>query len=330
MVLAELTAGDVTGIGYTYAHEATANLGRELASHVVVGQDPFDIPGIWGDLVRAERNLGRVGLGAMAVSMLDNALWDLKARLLGLPLARLLGAVRGSVPVYGSGGFISYTREELVNELAGWVNSGIPRVKMKIGLGVAEDISRISQVRTSIGGAPELFVDANEAYGRREALRVAEQLPSLGVTWFEQPIQQEDEGGMRFLRDALPLSVNLATGEYHSDLADFRDTLLAGSADVLQPDVTRCRGITGFLRAAALCEAFNVPVSSHCAPAQHVALGACVPNFLHLEYFVDHARIENLLFDGVREPRGGFLEPDLARPGFGFELREADLERYAA
>lgn len=174
MVLAELTAGDVTGIGYTYAHEATANLGRELASHVVVGQDPFDIPGIWGDLVRAERNLGRVGLGAMAVSMLDNALWDLKARLLGLPLARLLGAVRGSVPVYGSGGFISYTREELVNELAGWVNSGIPRVKMKIGLGVAEDISRISQVRTSIGGAPTTT----------PSKRTSKRLPAVATTSF--------------------------------------------------------------------------------------------------------------------------------------------------
>jgi L-alanine-DL-glutamate epimerase-like enolase superfamily enzyme len=328
LVLVELEAGNEWGVGYTYAHACTADLVKDLLNEVVLLQDAFDIPKIWGDLVRAERNLGRVGLGAMAVSAIDTALWDLKAKLLGLPLARLLGSVRSSVPVYGSGGFTSYTREEVKKQLLGWEEEGIEKVKMKIGLGVEEDLERIAFVRKALAPETALFVDANEAYQSREALWLAERME--GVDWFEQPIQAEDIEGMRFLRDHFPPALRLTTGEYLSDTADFREILIARAADVLQPDVTRCRGITGFLKAAALCESFNIPVSSHCAPSLHLALGCAIPNFLHMEYFFDHVRIERLVFDHDFELENGCLAPDWNQPGLGIEFKRKDAERYAA
>jgi L-alanine-DL-glutamate epimerase-like enolase superfamily enzyme len=330
MVLVELEAGGAWGLGYSYAHESTASLTRDLLRREVVDRDAFDIERVWGRLVRAERNLGRVGQGARAVSAIDTALWDLKAKLLGVPLATLFGRAREEAPVYGSGGFTSYTEGKLAEQLTGWAEEGIPRVKMKLGLGVERDLERVAHVAALLGRRARLFVDANEAYEPREALALAEGLVRFGVDWFEQPIQAENLAGMRFLRERFPRSLRLTTGEYLSDAARFRETLLAGAADVLQPDVTRCRGYTGFLKAAALCESFHVPVSSHCAPYLHLPVACAVPNLLHAEYFFDHVRVENLLFADLPRPARGGLAPQLDRPGHGLELKKADAEKFVA
>ena len=246
----------------------------------------------------------------MAISAVDAALWDLKARLLDVPLVTLLGAVRESAPIYGSGGFTSYSREHLQRQLGDWVAEGIPRVKMKIGRHSDDDPARVAEAREAIGPDTELFVDANGAYSRKEALALAEIFAvESGVTWFEEPVSSDDLEGLHLIRDRAPSGMDIAAGEYGYDLWYFRRMLEAGAVDVLQADATRCAGITGFMRVAALCEARSLELSSHCGPALHVHPCCAVTNFRHMEYFHDHVRIEHMLFDGVLTPINGELAP---------------------
>ncbi len=328
LVVCEVTAGNARGLGYTYADVSTARLIHDQLVPVLRGRDALDVPAAWVAMCHAVRNLGRPGVAAMAISAADAALWDLKGRLLGLPLVRLLGAARPAAPVYGSGGFTSYSIDRLQKQLGGWVAEGIPRVKMKIGTHPGEDLERVRAARDAIGDA-ELFVDANGAYSRKQALAFAERFAGLGVTWFEEPVSSDDLDGLRLIRDRGPASVDVAAGEYGYDLWYFRRMLQAGAVDVLQADASRCGGVTGFLRAAAVCESFGLPFSAHCAPALHLhPCCAVTVDFRHLEYFHDHARIESMLFDGAARPAGGALHPDLSRPGMGLDFKRQDAERF--
>lgn len=330
IVIVELRAGDQTGLGYTYADAATAQLIRDLLAHIVEGRDAMDVSGSWQAMVHAVRNLGRPGIASMAIAAVDSALWDLKAKLLELPLAILLGMTRDGVPVYGSGGFTSYSREQLQAQLRGWADAGIPRVKMKIGSKPADDLDRVRAARQAVGEATKLFVDANGAYDRKQALSFAGQFAELGVSWFEEPVSSDDLSGLRLLRDRAPEGMDIAAGEYGYDLPYFRRMLEAGAVDVLQADATRCAGITGFLRVGALSEAHCLPLSAHTAPALHLAPCCAVPRLRHLEYFHDHVRIEQMFFEGAISPVKGVLYPDLSRPGLGLEFKRKDAERYAA
>ncbi len=330
IVVVEATAGECTGIGYTYADVAAARLIESTLREVVVGIEAMAVPAAWEAMVRRIRNLGRPGICSAAIAAVDIALWDLKARLLGLPLAVLLGPVREAVPVYGSGGFTSYGVDELGAQLAEWVAGGIDRVKMKVGAAPDEDPARVRAAREAIGGGAELMVDANGAYTRTQALALAELFAESGVTWFEEPVSSDDLEGLRMLRERIPAGMAIAAGEYGYDLAYFRRMLEAGSVDVLQADVTRCAGITELLRVSALCQARSLPLSAHTAPAVHAHAGVALAPVVHLEYFHDHVRIERMLFDGAPEPERGMLAPDTSRPGLGLELRRSDAERYAA
>jgi L-alanine-DL-glutamate epimerase-like enolase superfamily enzyme len=280
--------------------------------------------------VHAVRNIGRPGAVAMAISAVDAALWDLKARLLNLPLVTLLGSVRDGVPVYGSGGFITYDLKRLTGQLGGWVEQGIPRVKMKVGQDAEEDLKRVEAVRRAIGDGPEIFIDANGGYATKEALSVADAAALQGVTWFEEPVSSDDLDGLRLLRERVPAPIEVAAGEYGYDPLYFRRMLHAQAVDVLQADATRCCGITGFLKAAALCDAEPLPLSAHCAPAIHMHPCCAARPVRHIEYFYDHVRIEQMLFDGVIEPVNGVLYPDRSRPGIGLEFKRQDAQRYAA
>jgi L-alanine-DL-glutamate epimerase-like enolase superfamily enzyme len=328
VVVAEVQAGPVTGLGYAYANAAAAELVGGVLAEAIAGQDALAIPAAWQAMVRAVRNLGRPGLASSAVAALDVALWDLKARALGLPLAVLLGQAREAVPVYGSGGFTSYGIERLREQLAGWAAQGMGAVKMKVGSRPEQDRRRVAAAREAIGGGVQLFVDANGAYARKQALAFAEAFAEAGVTWFEEPVSSDDLAGLRLLRDRLPATIEVAAGEYGYDAPYFRRMLAAGAVDVLQADATRCLGITGFLRAAALAEAFMIPLSAHTAPALHVHVCCAAPAVRNLEYFHDHVRVEALLFDGAPLPHGGLLAPDLTRPGLGLSLRRADAARF--
>jgi L-alanine-DL-glutamate epimerase-like enolase superfamily enzyme len=317
------TDSGLRGLGYSYANGATAALIKETLTPVVCGRDVQDVGGSWGAMVRAIRNLGRPGIASMAIAAVDIALWDLKARAVGLPLFKLLGPYRDAVPIYGSGGFTSYSEQELVAQLAGWVEQGIPRVKMKIGRDPDKDVARVRAVRKAIGNDAQLFVDANGAYHTKEALRQARRFAEEGVTWFEEPVSSDHLDELHFIREQTP-SMDIAAGEYGYDRFYFRRMVQAGAVDVLQADVTRCAGVTGWLQAAAIAHAFAVPFSAHCAPEIHAHVACAAPEFRHAEYFHDHVRIAHMLFDGVPEPHDGVLRPDPSRPGLGIELKRAD------
>ena len=330
MVTVQAFGGNKSGLGYTYADAATATLIQNLLAETVMRGDAMAPQASWDAMVSRTRNLGRPGIASMAISAVDIALWDLKARILDVPLVVLLGGVRSSVPIYGSGGFTSYSDRQLQNQLAGWVQQGIPRVKMKIGRDPQDDARRVGVARKAIGPTAELFVDANGAYCRKQALAQAEAFAAMDVRWFEEPVSSDDLAGLRLLRDRAPAGMEIAAGEYGYEAQYFRKMLAAGAVDVLQADATRCGGITGFLQASALCNAFHLPLSAHTAPAVHTHLGCATTPLRHLEYFHDHVRIETMIFEGVQQPVDGELSPDLSRPGLGIELKKANAQRFAA
>ncbi len=328
MVLVTLAAGGQTGIGYTYADASVARLINQTLRPLVEGEDALQIPAIWQKMVQKIRNNGNSGLTHMGIAAVDVALWDLKAKLLNLPLAQLLGMVHASFNLYGSGGFTAYTVEKLQKQLGGWAAQGIRQVKMKIGREPDRDLKRVKAAKAAIGDHCTLFVDANGAYSAKQALDKAYQFTDSGVAWFEEPVSSDDLAGLHFIREHAPPAMNIAAGEYGFNLTYFERMLEAGAVDVLQADATRCGGITGFLKAGILCEAHHVPFSSHCAPALHLHPSLASSAFYIAEYFHDHVRIEDMLFDGVQKPVDGIIRPDLSRPGLGLEFKHADAEKY--
>ena len=331
VVVAEPVAGGCRGLGFTYGTPACAPLIHDVLEPAVIGADPLDVPRVWREMVAAIRNVGRPGVASMAIAAVDTALWDLKAKLLDLPLCQLLGRAHDDVAVYGSGGFTSYTERELVDQLGGWVHErGIPRVKMKIGTAWGSDperdLARVEAVRRAVGEGPEIFVDANGGYSAKQAVRLCRPFEELGVTWFEEPVSSDDLSGLATVRSMT--AIDVAAGEYGYDLAYFSRMVEAGAVDVLQADVSRCAGITEWLRVAAVAAAKGLRISGHCAQSLHVHAAVAVPNIAHLEYFRDHARVDRLLFDGVLDPDGGVLRPDLSRPGLGLERKTQDADPY--
>jgi L-alanine-DL-glutamate epimerase-like enolase superfamily enzyme len=311
-----------TGLGYTYGHACLTSFIEDVLTPAVTGLDVCDTGAAWQAMVHAIRNHGRPGLASMAIAAVDTALWDAKARLLGRPLHRVLGASTDSVPVYGSGGFTTYSEAELIWQLTSWASQGIPRVKMKVGRD--DDVARARAVREALGPDIELFVDANGAYDRTQAASMGRAFAEeAGVKWFEEPVTSDDLAGLAALARSLPLDVT--AGEYGYHLEYFQAML--GSVDVIQADITRCAGVTEWLRVADAAAAAKIPLSAHCAPALHAHV-CCVPaNVRHIEYFHDHVRIENLFFDNVLKPVDGCLWPTDA-PGNGLEFKEPDAARY--
>jgi len=330
LVLVTASAGTEHGVGYTYADHATALLIRDTLAPVVSGRDAMSPNAGYMAMWRRIRNLGRPGICSMAISAVDCALWDLKARLLKIPLVTLLGQVREGIAIYGSGGFTSYSDQQLAQQLSGWVQQGIARVKMKIGRDAEADVHRVRMAREAIGNSAELYVDANGAYTRKQAIAQAQIFADFGVTWFEEPVSSDDLDGLRLIRDRAPAGMDIAAGEYGYDVFYFDRMLATGAVDVQQADITRCGGITSMLQVASLCQARNIPLSGHTAPALHAHIACAIAQFKNLEYFHDHVRIERMLFDGLPELVNGELRPDLSRPGLGLELKDADAQKFAA
>jgi L-alanine-DL-glutamate epimerase-like enolase superfamily enzyme len=321
-------AGGRTGLGWTYSSPAAASVVDHHLAGVLRGRDAFDVPGGWQAMHRACRNLGTKGLVMQAISAVDMAWWDLKARLLDCSLVRLLGGTTGRVPIYGSGGFTTYDDRELAAQVGWWRSAGAIAMKIKIGedrgRNVARDLARVQQLRELAGDGITLMVDANGAYTRGQACRVGVELDALGVTWFEEPVSSDDLAGLHAVRDAVRCDVS--AGEYAADSYDAAG--LVPVVDCLQLDATRCGGFTGWLRAAAVAQAHNVDVSAHCAPALHAQVADAAPNLRHVEWFADHVRLEPELVDGVPEVRDGALYVDPDRPGHGMSLNpSADTRR---
>ncbi|MGH9744034.1 MAG: enolase C-terminal domain-like protein [Candidatus Acidiferrum sp.] len=328
MVIVFVNASNKTGVGYTYADVATAKLIDTVLLPLVHGADAMNVQACWSAMRHAIRNLGRPGICSMAIAAVDSALWDLKAKLLDLPLVALLGAAQSSVEAYGSGGFTSYSISKLEKQLGGWAEQGMKAVKMKIGRNADEDLARVKAARKAIGAEVALYVDANGAYSRKQALLMAKRFAECDVVWFEEPVTSDDLLGLRLIRDRAPAGMEIAAGEYGYDLVYFQRMLEAGAVDVQQADASRCAGISEFMRVGALCDAANLPMSAHTSPSLHLHACCALDRLRNIEFFHDHARIEKMFFDGAIEPVDGRLHPDLSRPGMGIELKRTDVERY--
>jgi L-alanine-DL-glutamate epimerase-like enolase superfamily enzyme len=328
-VVVQVRAGDVEGLGWTYSAGAAALLIDEQLSRAVLGQDADDVAKCWSAMRRACRNLGARGLAMQAISAVDIALWDLKARAHELSLVELFGSCRDGVPVYGSGGFTSMSSDELRAQVDEWLAAGCTAVKIKIaeacGHRVERDLARVTQVRGQVGDDVTLMVDANGGYARAQARRLGAAFDDLGVAWFEEPVSSDDLDGLAAVRDSVRCDV--AAGEYAADSYDIER--LCPVVDCLQLDVTRCGGYTGFLRGAAIAAGHNLEVSAHCAPALHAPVAAATPNLRHVEWFADHVALEPLLVDGVPVLEAGAMLPNRT-PGHGLRLRlDADRWRTA-
>jgi L-alanine-DL-glutamate epimerase-like enolase superfamily enzyme len=323
-------AGGEQGLGYTYAGSETAALIRDVLAEAIKGHDAMSPPAVYMTMWRKIRNIGRAGVCSMAISAVDCAVWDVKARILGVPLVSLLGAVREAAPVYGSGGFTSYTNRQLADQLGGWARQGIGAVKMKIGRHPEQDPERVEVARKAIGENTKLYVDANGAYSPRQALAQMEMLAAHDVRWFEEPVTSDNREGLRFVRERASPRMDIAAGEYGYDPFYFRQMLEDRAVDVLQADITRCGGVTAFMQVDALCQAFNIPLSAHTAPALHTHAACAAIQFTEVEYFHDHVRIEEMFFDGLPRLVKGALQPDRSRPGNGLELKRADARKFAA
>jgi L-alanine-DL-glutamate epimerase-like enolase superfamily enzyme len=328
IVVVELEADGECGVGYTYGDQSVAAFIDSKLRQVVYGADAMAPGAAWTAMQQKIRNAGRPGVGAMAVSAVDVALWDLKARLLGVCLADALPRFHDAAPIYGSGGFTSYSTAQLTEQLHGWMEAELPRVKIKVGRDPRRDPGRLALCREVIGEEVELMVDANGAFSPKQALEQAAIYAGYGVSYLEEPVSSEDREGLAFLRQQGPAGMAIAAGEYEWDLPRLAE--LAGCVDILQADVTRIGGITSMLRADGICKALQRPFSAHCAPAISAHVCCAMETLEHLEYFHDHVRVEGMLFEGTLDPRGGALVPDRTRAGLGLELNCEEAERWAA
>lgn len=329
IIVVQLHAGGQVGMGYTYGHAAVAEVVHGKLRPRIEGADAFAVRRVWHDMRHAVRNLGRPGLASYAIAAVDVALWDLSARLLGIPLVDRLGLAREAAPIYGSGGFTSLSDPDLQAQLLGWVEQGIPAVKLKVGRDPQRDPERVALVREAVGPDVGVMVDGNGAYRRKQALWAAERFGDEGVVWFEEPVSSEDLEGLRLLCERAPAGMEIAAGEYGFEPVYFERMLAAGAVDVLQIDATRAQGYTGFLQSAALAEARSLDVSGHTAPQLHAHVCCALGHLRHIEYFHDHVRIEAELFEGALSPQDGCLRPDRSRPGHGLTFRPRAADRMA-
>ncbi|HEY7052524.1 MAG TPA: enolase C-terminal domain-like protein [Mycobacterium sp.] len=325
-VVTHVHSGGATGLGWTYSSSAAAAVIRDELTKVLIGRDPFDGRGAWDAMHRHCRNFGTRGLVMQALSAVDVALWDLKARLCEKPLTELLGQARSAAPIYGSGGFTTLNEDQLAEQVESWRGDGCKSMKIKIGeswgANMPRDLARVNQLRELAGDDVELMVDANGGYSLAQARRAGAMLDDLGVVWFEEPVSSDDLEGLRVVRGAVRCDV--AAGEYVADVYDARH--LAPVVDCLQLDATRCGGYTGWLAGAAIAASHNLQVSAHCAPALHAPVATCITNLRHMEYFIDHTRLEPKLLDGLAQAADGVLTPNTDRPGHGMAIAATAAE----
>lgn len=329
VTVVELSADGVTGLGYTYCGPAAAAVIEGKLAGMLDGVDPLSPQRFWARAQRELRQLGHAGVAAMAASAVDIALWDLKARLLGVCLADLLGRYRDDIAIYGSGGFTNLSDAQLQDQVREWTGFGCRRMKIKIGTDPDRDPARIELVREAAGPGVRLMVDANGAYRPATALAWAQRFAQQGVDYFEEPCSSEDLDGLAQVRRGAPAGMDIAAGEYGWDLPYFGRMLRAGAVDILQADVTRCGGITNMLRVDGLCKTRSLASSAHCAPAVSAHVCCAMETAVHVEYFYDHYRIEGMLFEGATRPSDGHLTPDRDRPGLGLSLEREAADRFA-
>jgi L-alanine-DL-glutamate epimerase-like enolase superfamily enzyme len=321
LLFAEIaTEGGHDGIGFAYAKRAGGRgqyaHAKEIAAELP-GEDPSDIARIWDKLVWAGASVGRSGLAVQAIAAIDVALWDLKAKRAGLPLAKLIGSHRDSVRCYNtSGGFLHIPADQVIDNATASLERGIGGIKVKVGHPDSQvDLSRVKAVREKLGEHVPLMVDANQQWDRPTAQRLGRVLEQFGLVWIEEPLDAYDHAGHASL--AASLDTPIATGEMLTSVAEHAELIRAGAADILQPDAPRIGGITPFLKLAMLADHEHLQLAPHYAMEIHLHLAACYPR----EPWVEHFEWLEPLFNERLEIRDGrMVVPD--RPGLGITLSD--------
>jgi L-alanine-DL-glutamate epimerase-like enolase superfamily enzyme len=324
------TDAGLEGLGMSEA-TGTRHVIEQTLRPLLLGRDPLEHERLWEEMFWAVRSYGRKGLALCALSAIDIALWDLKGKIFGAPLYRLLGPYTDAVPVYGSGGWTHLPEGELVREQAGFVERGFPRVKMKVGKAFGraeeEDVRRVAAVRRTLGDGVTLYLDANGGYRAKQAIVLARRFEQYNVAWFEEPVHADDLAGLAEVRRDGPLPV--ATGEHEYTKFGFKALLTQGAADIVQPDVARVGGVTEWLKIAHLAAAFNLPVAPHAVSLVHLHLACCTPNLAVVEILGVQQEADRIWYTEIPEPAGGLWSPFPDRPGLGLALDPHAVARYA-
>ena len=326
-----LADNGLQGLGLGGGAQAARELIERTLKPRLLGQDPLHIERLWDEMFWAIRGVGRKGLAFCALSAVDIALWDLKAKFFEVPLYRLLGPYTETVPIYGSGGWTHFSVDELIAEQVGYVERGMRSVKMKVGKDFGqserEDIQRLAAVREAVGDDVELLIDANNGYYAKQAIRMAAEFAPYRVGWFEEPVLADDIEGLAAVARAIDIPV--ATGEHEYTKYGFKDLIARGGADIVQPDVGRCGGVTEWMKVAHLAHAFNLPVAPHAYQLVHLHLACATPNLRIVEYLGVVAEMDEIVYRDVPQPEGGMLSPFADKPGLGLALDPVAVDKYA-
>ena len=327
-----LTDEGLEGLGVGAGGRAAQVLIDESLKPILVGQDPLYIEKLWDDMFWRVRGVGRKGLAFGAISAVDTALWDLKAKYFNVPLYKLLGAYTDTVPIYGSGGWTHFNVDELVAEQSGYVERGMKSVKMKVGKDFGksekEDIERLAAVRDAVGDDVEILIDANNGYYAKQAIRMARAFEPYRVGWFEEPVLADDIEGLAAVARATDIPI--ATGEHEYTKFGFRELIARGGADIVQPDIGRVGGVTEWIKVANLAHAFNLPVAPHAFQVIHLHVTCATPNLRIVEYLGASEEFDKLVYTEFPEPVDGMWSPYPDKPGLGLELNPDAVTHYGS
>ena len=314
------TDSGLSGYGITIKDEI-AGLIRNTIKPILMGKDPVNTEDIWQEMFLNIRGSGRKGLSLVAISVVDIALWDLKGKILGLPVHRLLGGGKRFIPTYASGGWTSYTLDELLAEMKSFVDLGYSTIKMKVGVelgrNIKEDSRRVHAVRDMVGPDIDIIIDANNVWDSGTAVRFAEMVRDCDIAAFEEPVCADDIPGLGRIRSSINIPV--ATGEHEYTKYGMRDLLAGKAVDIVQIDATKAGGITEMVKVSAMCQAWNLLFAPHCFEIVHMHLLSAAPNAFKLEKLFLFNGIMRRCIKNYPEPVNGILEiPDL--PGMGLEF----------
>ena len=318
------------GLGMAEATPGTRQVIQGTLRQILIGKDPFDIEKLWDQMFWAVRGFGRKGVAFCAISAVDIGLWDLKGKILGLPLYKLLGAYTDSVPVYGSGGWTNFTEEQLIKEMEDYIESGINRVKMKVGKdhgkSEREDINRVEAVRKAVGDDITIFLDANNGYYKKQAIYMAKEFEQFQVGWLEEPLIPDDIDGMANVSQSTHIPI--ASGEHEYTKFGFRDLVQRGGADIIQPDIARVGGVTEWMKIAHICQAFNLPIAPHAMQLPHLHVACAIPNLKVVEYMNTQLEGDRIWYTEFPEQKNGMWSPFKDKPGLGLELDHYSISKY--
>lgn len=333
VVICEIETRDgLIGHGFTAITEerTVATAIEEVVAPALIGADPLAHEALWDRLYWLMSPRGQTGYSMHAIAAVDLALWDLKGKILGQPVWKLLGGARTQVPLYVTCGFGFLDRDTLAMTARDWVDRGFTRLKMTVAGEalrqkdvrslehvIAEDTARVAAVREAVGPEPRIYVDANCNLDPVHALRLAERIAPFDIDFFEEPIQRNDVAAMSDMR--MRCSIPLAAGQNEGLSFRFRDLLAGKAVDVLQPNVTISGGITQAVKVAGMADAFATPIANGGGwPFHNAHLHAGLANGGLVEWHVPAVEVCKMLYTGLPTPQAGVLAmTDL--PGLGFE-----------